>query len=365
MISGSGNERLSNSEVRELLARRVTTELLGKEGGVEFVESSPITSNYYSFTFSLKVRTLDGVSEVFVKIPKKDLRAHVRDILPIEEGDRQMGEDEAQSLQFLNQRWQGDAVNVYWVNLRGVITEFNALVTDGIDGEEATTVFRRLDLRRRCGFLRDAGTLRSSMARLGEALGRYHQNNAVPAVFRLSDALPKVESYCRALRQSSGSVLPELAYRTLENMAGLELPGLMVPTIKGIDVRNVVVDADNSLYLLDPGKSKLTFRETDIARFVMTYRILYWGSPLLMFVREPDRNAELSFLEAYNATTRLSSSRLLDIYILKEQLKHWHTAMQSLEKVNWAPVVQRIVERIYVRPFYEAQVASQLSVLTH
>ena len=144
----------------------------------------------------------------------------------------------------------------------------------------------------------------------------------------------------------------------------MELEGTAVPTHKGIDMRNVLIDAHERLYLLDPGKTKSTHREADLARFVMTYRILYWGSRLLLLVRTPDPTAEAAFLEAYYAHSRPPCPQLLNLFLLKEQLKHWHTALDSLHWRPWAPWIKRLTAAVYVNPFYTRQIATQLQLIT-
>lgn len=364
LTSSIPDDSLSNTEVHHLLGLRVARELLGANDDVDRVEIGPLSTNFFSFTFSVKASTSGGARSVFVKIPKMDLRGRVPSILPITAGDRLMAEEEESSLRLLMQQWHGDDLEVRWVNLSGIISEYNAIVTERIFADEALSVFRRLDLRRRFGFSQDAQRLRRLMARLGAALGRFHQTNAMPAVFRLSDAVPKLEFYCRELAASSGSAWPERILGKLKSMNDIELPGIEVPTLKGIDIRNVLIDARDSLYFLDPGRTKLTFREADLARFVMTYRILYWGRLLLLLARVPDPKAEVVFLEAYYSNSQAASSQLLSLFLLKEQLKHWHTALDSLQRLPWPPVVERLVAKIYVNPFYERQVASQFLSIT-
>ena len=262
-------------------------------------------------------------------------------------------------MRLLGRKWEGDDFDVRWVNLCGVIAEYNAIVTDAVEGDEALAVFRQLDLRRRLGFQKNAKRLQCLMARLGAALGRFHQTNSRTTVFRFSEALPKLEFYCKKLAASTGSAWPERILESLHSMDGMQLPGIEVPTLKGIDIRNVLIDPQDRLYLLDPGKTKFTHREADLARFVMTYRILYWGSKLLLLVGKPDSRAEVAFLESYYSHSQPPCPQLLALFLLKEQLKHWHTALDSLQKLTWPPVIKRMVGAIYVNPFYTRQIATQ------
>ena len=149
----------------------------------------------------------------------------------------------------------------------------------------------------------------------------------------------------------------------MQSMVDIEIAGIEVPTFKGIDIRNALIDEQDRLYLLDPGRTKITYRESDLARFIMTYRILYWGSKLLLLVREPDLKAEAAFLEFYYSHSEPACPQLLNFFLLKEQLKHWHTALNSLQFRPWPSLLKYIVTKVYVNPFYSRQITAQLKLI--
>lgn len=357
-------ETLTNAEVHHLLGLKVATEMLGATEPAIHVEIGPLSSNHFSFTFSVKVGGGLNQRNAFVKIPKLDLRHHAPTILPISQGDLKMALEEESSLRLLARDWDGVDLEVNWVRLCGSVPEYNALVTERIFAEEAFTVFRRFDLRRRVGFWRDTKRLRGSMARIGAALGRFHRTNVRPATFRLSEAMPKYEFYCQELSASSGSAWPERILRKLHSMGDMHFASTEVPTLKGLDIRNVLIDEQDRLFLLDPGRTKFTYREADLSRFLMTYRILYWGSKFLPVLRQPDRKAEAAMLGAYYADNQPPSGTLLSLFLLKEQLKHWHTALDSLRLLHWPTSLKRLALCTYVNPFYIRQIATTLNSLT-
>ena len=148
--------------------------------------------------------------------------------------------------------------------------------------------------------------------------------------------------------------------RVLKSIADLEIEATEVPTLKGIDIRNVLMDEQDKLFLLDPGRMKRTCREADLARFLMTYRILYWGSWLFLLGLRPDIQAEEAFLDAYYSKTAPRSQKLLSYFLIKEQLKHWHTAIDSLRLLAWAMPIKRLIEATYINPYYTRQLAQEL-----
>ena len=265
-----------------------------------------LNRNYFSFTFSVSSQdNSTDLSSVFVKIPKNNLRSNEIAILPIRDEDHQLALDEKESLSLLSERWNSDDLNVRWIKLKGFIPEYNALITERVFADEALNTFRRWDLWRRVGRVDCAHKLRRSMARLGQSMARFHVSEEQEADLYFSSEIPKIRNYCEDITFLSGSFWPNRVLDLISAMRDKKLHGTQVPTLKGIDIRNILIDHDLKLTLLDPGKCKFTFAEADLARFLMTYRILYWGSHSLLWFRCPDSRAEMAFIEAYQSV-RLS-----------------------------------------------------------
>lgn len=356
----------SDFEIQKLIGESVAKDILGSINDISSVSIGALSKNYYSYTFSLKVMAQTGEKNVFVKIPKADFLGISSNILPISSRDRLMAREEELSLRLLEKKWVSDEQNVQWVTLCGTIAEYNVLVTDRVFAKDATSVLRRLDLRRRIGlslFCKEAISLEKVMARIGSSLRSFHHSGASPSVFCLQKELKKFEFYCREIRQKTGNFLPNRVLQELNLMNDVRCPSVNVPTLKGLDVRNVLIDPDQGIYLLDPGKIKMNYPEADVARFLMTYRILYWGSLWLLPFRQPDSKAEEVFLRSYYPVGSGASILLLNLFLLKEQLKHWHTALDSVKKRPWPTALKRFAQWIYVNPFYSRQIAKQLTAL--
>ena len=353
-----------NNETAQLsLARLVVEEITGQSFSGVKTTVGPLMTNYFSFVFSIETQTDREPKQIFVKIPKEDLRQRAKSIFPISAVDRTMAEDEERSLRALGEEWRSGDLDVSWIQLRGVFPQYNAIATEAVQGEDALAVFRRMDMRRRFGASQDRVRLCRTMARLGAALGRFHQRGAQDTVFRLNETLPKLEGYCRKLEASVRSPWPNYAIQALAARANLEIAAKEVTTLKGIDIRNVLMGERDKLFLLDPGRMKRTCREADLARFIMTYRILYWGSGWFFLRLRPDLQGEEQFLQAYYSNSAPPSPKLLSIYLIKEQLKHWHTATESLRLRRWAKPLKGLIQSTYINPYYSRQLAVELKTL--
>lgn len=358
-MTASRGDTDSDIEIRQAIGVQVARESLGLLTAIP--SAGVLSTNHFSFTFPVEVRTDSGSQGVFVKIPKADLRVFTPTIFPISDADRLLAEEEENSLRMLAEHWRADDLDVRWVTLRDVLPEYNAIITDRVTGDEAFQVFRGMDLRQRLGLAKDGRRLRGAMERIGRALRRFHQQRSTRKIFRFSEMMPKIEYYCLELAAATNSPLPKRTLKALRRFSSWECDALETPTLKGLDIRNVLIDKQDRIFLLDPGKTKMTFREADLARFLMTYRILYWGSLQLLLLGSPDPEAEKAFLRAYYAGDDVPP--LLRFYLIKEQLKHWHTAVDSLRRLPWPGLVKKWVAYAYVNPFYSRLLVTELEGL--
>ena len=327
------------------------------------IQISKLSTNYYSFTFSISFNLSNRSQHIFVKIPKTCMRSSSQKILPITPADRLMANEEVSSLKFLENNWSREGSDVSWVKLLGLLPEYNAIVTERIFADEFFISCRRWDLSRRIGFVRDEKKFQHSMSSISYALAKFHKKNELKTSVYLSELLPKIGLYCKNLSSSSQSHLPNYIWKELQLLKNVKFNCFKVTTFKGIDIRNVLIDSKSKLFILDPGKLKISYPEADIARFLMTYRALFWGSIILPIVQAPSLRMEHIFLKSYHSNASFSNPQLLDIFMLKEQLKHWHTALDSLDRLQWPSIIKDLVKKIYVNPFYVRQVSSQLDLI--
>jgi hypothetical protein len=362
-----GREMVLNSDSwnNEKVHNELTIKVVRDYLGVNIKDSSliinPLSPNYFSFTYSISAKTPEGDKAIFIKIPKNDLRGRIPRIMPITDKDRIMAQEEKKSLELLRKNWPGDNCGIEWIKLIGEVPDYNAIITERIFGKEAFAVFRKYDIRMRFGFINDRKNLEKSMNRLGNVLANYHITDSNKSTFYLSDELKKIEQYCNKLKTLVNCDILEKIMRDLNSIKGFSQPSNTVPTIKGLDIRNVLVDSDKNYFLLDPGKIKLAFREVDLARFIVTYRMLYWGSIKLVFLKTPYENAELAFLQGYR--DQGYSQKILTILLIKEQLKHWLNIYDYINQINWDQRFKKIVSWFYIDPFFSRIINNDLKLL--
>jgi hypothetical protein len=147
--------------------------------------------------------------------------------------------------------------------------------------------------------------------------------------------------------------------KRIENLRDYTESARITMTLKGLDLRNVLINKEGRVYLLDPGKMSEDIGEADLARFIVTCRILYWGGVLFFLRLTPEQSYEQRFIKGYYGSDKRSGT-LLRIMIIKELLKQWRWAHMNLRFKHWPKPLKQILEKAYINPFYRREVMSEL-----
>jgi hypothetical protein len=181
--------------------------------------------------------------------------------------------------------------------------------------------------------------------------------------FDVGSVVRKIEVCCTQLKALG--LAPEIGDNImlkLRMLQKLEVDTYCANTLKGFDVRQVFIESGGAVYLLDPGKMKTDYVEMDLARFIVTCRILYWGSILFFLRMRPDASYEASLLKGYYGNN-MRFGKVLCLLTIKELLKHWRMAYTVLSFKRWPLVMQRFLKRTYIDPFYKWQINNELANL--
>jgi len=357
-------ELRDNNEVYKKLCGIVAKQFLsgnGVNGNIRFGE---LEINNFSICFGAGVNGESGSKGVYVKIPKADLflKEH-RTILPLTDADRKFGEAEYNSLVHISKYWQSDDLSISFVQPIGFLKDYNAIVTRRIFAGDIFKVFRKYDLLRKVHINGRNNLMHDSLFRIGKALARFHNTTLTERIFTTGKTQKKIELYCSQLRSRgiNGNFLDNII-TGIRRLKDYRFNARITTTLKGLDVRNILIDHSGHVFMLDPGKLKEDYREMDLARFIVTCRILYWGG-LFFFLRLcPDYSYEDSFLKGYHGSNE-KVSKILVVLIIKELLKHWCMAYTVLHLKPWPKIVKVLLRYTYIDPFYKRQIQSELATL--
>jgi hypothetical protein len=348
-----------NREIYDAVTAQIASRHLGV--GTEGVSRGAIEINDWSFSIGLEASRDGHRHGVYIKIPKDEICR--KEIFPITAGAARLARDEFEALRHLAGHWPDDDLRVCFVKPLEFLADYNAIVTRRAYGAPLFAAFRHRDLLAHMGVRSASDGIKEALHRLGRALSRYHAGTATPAPWHGYDLAQKMrglttELCCLGLPAPLKARL-EPAFAAIER---LDSAIQICPTLKGLDVRNILIAEDGALHILDPGKLKLDAAEADVARFVMTCRLLYWGSPLFGLRLSPAARYEDSFLAGYYGD-RPPAGPLFRLYLLKEQLKSLRMAYHALRNKRWGTAVKGVFKSCYIEPFFHRSLSRELSRL--
>jgi len=347
----------NNELIYESLSKKVAEQFFSRNCDQRELKYSQLEINNFSICFGIDTSSI-GTKGVYVKIPKVDLYLKNSNIFPLTEEDKRFADQEYQSLRYLAQYWKADDLGISFIKVLGFLREYNAIVTEKIFAKDIYREFRKIDLLNKCGNNGVSDYMRDFISRFGIALSRFHNIKKQESVFEAGSLILKIEKYCGRLKSFKiCNYLIDQVLIGVRKLLDYSAPTFKTITLKGLDLRNIFIDCDRHIYLLDPGAMKNDYREADLARFIVTLRLLYWGSPWFFLQFSANKTYEGNLLRGYNDTDNLKvDNKILSAYILKELLKHWHMAYVILNLKPWPLSVKRFLRYSYIDPFYNKQI---------
>jgi hypothetical protein len=330
----------------------------------ENIRCRPLEMNDFSICFEISFHGNSAQRGIYVKIPKADLyKREKKTIMPLTHEDRQFATDEYRSLEKLSRLWQSDDINVMFLKPLGFISEYNAILTQKVDARALFRILRRWDLVRRVKSGKVDDPAHNILWRIGIALSRFHQVSPKESIFSVHSSLLKMERYCLQLQAFSvdRNFLEALKSR-FRTFKDFRVRTQVTNTLKGLDVRNVLSDKTGKVFMLDPGRMKKDYKQADLARFIVTCKILYWGTLAFFLGLSPMESYEKSFLHGYYGKEQ-RLDKVLAILTVKELVKHWCLAHVALQLKRWPETLKNALRHSYINPFYKHQITAEFANL--
>jgi hypothetical protein len=319
----------------------------------------------FSSCFALEWKRAGRREGAYVKVPKAEMAR--RTVLPTESADRELASSEFRSLHYLAKHWVSPDLRVAYVRPLLFYSDLNALVTVRVWASDLLLPFRRVDFAGRL-WPRAGAKLESVLSRLGSALARFHAQShgaegAVVESFHGSDVGLKIRKVLDDLSELGAPRRSLLKLRQkFDACASVVVERPLIMSLKGLDIRNILVDEETNVWLLDPGKLKRDFSEADLARLLVTCRLVWWGTPWFLLGLRPQHRYEQVLVSAYDRELPVNRT-VLSVYVAKELAKHWRAAYLTVRRKSWHPAVKRLLLRLYVDNFYEREINRQVELV--
>lgn len=306
----------------------------------------------YSSVFSIENIDSKGI---FVKVPKSNVEYD--GVIPLLDKDIQMGKDEYDSLSYLSEKWMG---NVRFVKALEYYPKYNAIITEKVYGYDLFLLLKKNDL---WGRLVPSKLKKNNeiFSLIKKSLDDYHIASLAHENFRVKSDLDKI---IRMTNKLSPYIKRKYYYTLLDKISKYEDNGRVLQycqSLKGLDIRNFLIDNKDRITILDPGKRKSEPRVANISRLFVTCQIMYWGSMWFFLRLSPSGVSLKSLLDRSNLNN--DEIRILNLLIIKEYLKHWIMANNALDKKKWAFFIKFFLQRFYIGAFYNKIIKLHLKEL--
>jgi hypothetical protein len=324
--------------------------------------SSKWIRNDFSSIFKLKIIFEKNSSEYFIKIPRAQINNDKINI--ISKDDRNMGKNEYNSLCFLKKNWSKYNY-IEFVKPLTYLEKYNAVITQSFNGNDFFLDIRKEDILNRFNLNKSKSDINLKLKNISESISNYHQL-CVGSEFNLIDFEYKIliQKIINKLTNLEKKIFFKINFKYFfYNLLKLKEEKIKIRhsyTLKGLDIRNILINEKGLIKLLDPGKLKYEPEVAGIARYLVTTELLYWGK-LLFFIKFSISNNLKNSIMAGFSTLSLREKKLLNIFLLKEYIKHWDQAYNNIDLKFWPKLIKKFLKKYYVDNFFIERVHSIIS----
>ena len=352
-------------EIPRGLIRAIERHALEAEEGRDWAVGT-LEVNDFSACFQMLPTDRRGAG-LYVKIPKHDLYLQdTPELFPLTSDDLRMGQGEFESLRCLEEYWGKDMDGAApFVRAVGYEPDYNAIITKRVVGQDAYPMLFKWASTAAKGNSKAVARFVDVLRSIARPLAMFHGHFAEETPIDYDSIIEKM-NIIRSKLEAVG-IDNRFLKKTMDHLNNIEHikdPATRTQTLKGLDIRNIHWASTSTPVLLDPGALKSDWAEADLARFLVTLKLLFWGSFRFLGGTAPLPSFEAAFLESYLGVRNAFNPRLLNTLTIKELFKHWRMAYVAGSNKGWPSHIERMVTRWYVDPFYKSQISIQLSALT-
>ncbi len=354
--------KYTNEEVADLIVERIKYKIADYYPEFKKTETTfkrrPIEIRDWSFIFSVDVidNHIHKLKTIFTKIPKTNRNAQsLSEIVNDEEAKKQTYREYI-TLKKLNAS-HSNASTLKVIRPLDCFDDLGALILEGFSERNLYVQIRANRKKSQTEQFQDI------LFRCGRWLAKVHKTRKME-----NNNKPIKERFLQSLRHYQYPICqtPKL-YQRIHVIADKyvnrhENKFHFSKVIDGFEIRNILI-GDREAGVMDL-REKKGFLHDDIARFIISIKIVYWGTFWFILKRQPDPFYIKAFLKGYRSVLDLSDS-FMQLFLLKEMLHQYSNAYSSLSDKQFSTYIQKVVEKIYVDRFYQYEIKKILTQMEH
>lgn len=354
---------IEKNNYKDLIIKDIFKNLFKKKIDELEFNSSEWSINDFSCVFSISINNNNNNNEHFhVKIPRSKII--FLGFNHITNDDIAMAKKEYDSLNFIKLNWpKNDYIN--FIEPIAYLEKFNAIITRTFFGNDFFFHLKKNDLRNKFFKKSISSDIKYHLKNISKSISIHHDLslthekvrdiNIEKLVFKISNLIIDLDKNCVSQncfnKINSFISIQENIFKDI----------YFAKTLKGLDIRNILLSSDNKICFLDPGKLKLEPSVAGIARYFVTCEMIYWGTFYFFFYFKISKNLISIIMNSIDTSNDLNKD-LLKLYILKEYVKHWKQAYINIELKNkWPTFLKFFMKKIYVDRFFNKSITDLIT----
>jgi len=355
---------LRNDDVFEKLDGHAQSQYIEYFGdpGPKVPTRGPVEVDYWSISYKLAFPT----RSIFVKIPKADM--HQTDISSVVQDPRALESARTEFDGFKQiysiRNWPAGCAAVRPLDY---VSSFNSIITEYVPSEDLYVQCRSAGVR--CGLpgRLGAASVHVSLNRCGAWLRHFQSAHELGgSVHSNSDQLlADIRLWAAEIR--SLCVRPAVVDSFLDRLGQSPWSQEMrtARTCEGFEVRNVIVDCKGNIRLVDPGKVSWSSGLEDVAHFLVSLTMLYWGTPALWLGVPVSRSYRKSFLDGWMQRDRPVNPAIMAWFEAREWFRQWLEAYRVVSRKPYSSTARRVLRAVYVDAFFLNRIADATARAVH
>jgi hypothetical protein len=243
--------------------------------------------------------------------------------------------------------------------------EWNAIVTDRVKGRDLYAVLRTAPFMPRISGRLHQKELFLMLGALGEWLANFQLNfdSTESPILDSRDYAADINGYWQTIGSYSRHQRKIRSIAERVNQIKIQNPQTFCPHIEGFEIRNVLVERSSKrLFVLDPGQISFKCYLENIAEFLISLDILYWGTAWFLSRWSFLQTMHSAFLEGFTRCIPIAPDWLL-FFKIKELIHSWSAACLVLDRKKVPAALKVLLQSVYVDRFYIDELATCLSQL--
>ena len=350
----------TNAEIQESISSKINENLPNYFPDLEKksfkINVNPLEFRHWAYVFSIDVISNHKKEGVYIKIPRTNRSENIIHNEITKDDAKIVAEKEYCDLKNLHELFSSYREDLSVVKPLDFFKDLNAIITEKCFGDDIYNICRKDVLASKIFRFQPHTT--AIFLKCGEWLQHYHRHffkkdsyeNCFPNIYN------ETSSYINFLQQGS--------YEHTQHLLGVvkdsivfekEIDEILISkNINGFQVRNFITENGKILFV-DPGEIKVGPIYEDVARFIVTTKMIFWGTPLFLLGVKPSRAYIDSFLKGYLQNQELNP-KLLKIFLIKHFLKQWSEGYIAIQHKRYPTTLKEYLRKIYIDRFFMKEV---------